>query len=42
MLEEGWDPDELDQAVEAAEAELAEEAKEKQKAVRRRQAVRNF
>jgi len=42
MIEAGWDPEALDNAVEAAETELAEEAKEKQKAIRRRHAVRSF
>lgn len=42
MIETGWDQEELDEAVDAAEAEFAEKAKEKQKAARRRRAVRSF
>ncbi len=42
MVKAGYDPDELDDAVEAAEIELAKENREKQKAMRHRRAVRSF
>jgi hypothetical protein len=42
MIEDGWDPEELDDAVEAAETVLAQENREKQKAMRHRRAVRSF
>ena len=42
LIEAGWDPDDLDTAVEEMEAALAEEAREKQKAMRHRRAVRSF
>jgi len=42
MLEAGYDPDELDTAVEEMEGQLEAERKEKNKRLSKRRAVRTF